>query len=295
MSYIDTIQQVLHYIDDHLGEELTIDELAGVANFSSYHFCRVFQWYVGFPIMRYVRIRRLEHAVSEFATTRKLIDIAMDYGFETYSGFTKAFKRHYGVSPEKYRINIQPTQVLPPNLIHMNNYSIGGLIMKPRFITHDEIKLAGYELRTSDVDGQNNEDIPAFWQTYSSDGRMEKLHGADFVKNHSEYGACFSVDPETGEFTYVIGVEVKEDATVSEEFHTCTLPPATYAVFSTPPASDAEFSKNIQGAWQFIMNDWFPTSGYEYAPNGIDFEYYDCEKMGTDNNVCDIYIPVVKK
>ena len=297
LSYVETIQKVLQYIDDNLSCELTLDELAKVANFSTYHFSRVFRWSVGYSVMEYVRIRRFEYVVSEFATERKLIDIAMDYGFETYSGFAKGFKRHYdGIPPEKYRLYFQPTpRPQMPDLMHMNNYSIGGLIMKPKFITRDAINLVGYELKTSQVDGQNLKEIPAFWQAYMSDGRNKKLHEADFVKNHSEYGVCYALNPETGEFSYVIGVEVEVGQHVPEEFYTCTLKPATYAVFSTPPASGEEFVKNIQGAWQFIMNEWFPTSGYEYAPDGDDFEYYDREKMSEAGNVCDIYIPVVKK
>ena len=293
MSYVDTVQKVLHYIDDNLGNELSLDELADIANFSIHHFCRVFVWHIGYSVMEYVRIRRLEYAVSEFATDRKLIDIAMDYGFETYSGFAKAFKRYYyGVAPEKYRIYIQPTKPQTPNLTHMHNYSIGGIIMKPRFITHDTIQLAGYELKTSH--GGKNEEVPAFWKACSSDGRMKNLHEANFVKNHSEYGISYSLNPETSDFSYIIGVEVETGQDVPEEFYTCTLPSATYAVFSTPPANRTDFSKNIQGAWQYIMNDWFPTSGYEYAPNCNDFEYYNTEKMGEDGNVCDIYIPVMK-
>ena len=295
MGYVETIQKVLDYIDEHLKGELSLNELADVANFSPYHFCRVFGWHVGYSVMEYVRIRRLEYIVSEFATRRKLIDIALDYGFETYSGFSKAFKRHYGVAPEKYRIHSQPIKPSPRNLIHMNNYLIGGIIMEPKFIKHDAIRLAGYELKTSNIDGQNNREIPAFWQAYLSDGRGEKLHKSDFVKKHSEYGACFCVDPETGEFSYVIGVEFQEGANVPDEFHTCTIPPATYAVFRTPPASGADFAKSIQGTWQYIMNDWFETSGYEYAPGCVDFEYYDDSNMSSDSYVCEIYIPVVKK
>ena len=71
--------------------------------------------------------------------------------------------------------------------------------------------------------------------------------------------------------------------------------PATYAVFSTPPCSRAEFVKNIQGTWNYIMNDWFQASGYEYAPGCVDFELYGEKCMGETGLVCEIYIPVAKK
>jgi len=301
MDYADIIQKVLLHIDENVkvGEtgsrELNADALASVAGFSTYHFCRMFQWHTGYSVMEYVRLRRLAYAVSELSSGRKLIDIAMDYGFETHSGFTKAFKRHYGVSPERYRINARGEKPLVPDILRMNKLNIGGIVMEPIFVTLPAIKIAGYEIKTKNTDGENNKAIPAFWTEYLTDGRVQRLHGAEFLKGHAEYGACFAVNPENGEFSYVIGVEVKDGASVPDEFHTCELPPATYAMFSTPPCTKEEFSNNIQGTWQYIMDDWFPGSGYEYAPGCVDFEYYGEKAMSDTEAVCDIYIPVVKR
>ena len=293
--YLDIIQDVLTYIDQHLTNSMNAGILANRAGFSTYHFCRVFQWYTGYSVMEYVRLRRLSFAASELSSGRKLIDIAMDYGYETHSGFSKAFKRQYGVPPEIYRMRARPMKPPLPDILRMKTYSVGGIVMEPKFVTLPEIKLAGYQLRTRNIDGENNRDIPAFWTSYMADGSAQRLHEADFIRNHDEYGACFAEDPENGEFIYVIGLEVREGAAVSEGFYTCGLPPATYAVFSTPPSGRAEFSATIQGTWVYIMSDWFPESGYEYAPGCVDFEFYAAKNMGEQNNICDIYIPVVKK
>jgi len=176
-----------------------------------------------------------------------------------------------------------------------NNYQIGGIVMEPKLVTLDAIKLVGYELITSTNKNENMNEIPAFWQSYLSDGRSKKLHEAGIEKSHNEYGACFPEDPETGGFLYVIGVEVKDGADVSNDFKTYELPPATYAVFTSPPSNAEGFSDSIQGTWAYIMDEWFPSSGYEYAPGCVDFEFYDCEIMMKDEVTCDIYIPVVKK
>lgn len=295
MSYIHIIQKVLRYIDENLSNDLNAEILSGIAGFSTYHFCRVFQWHVGYSVMEYVRLRRLSYAASALSSGRKLIDIAMAYGFETHSGFSKAFKRYYGVSPEMYRLHAHTLQPPLPDLLRMNQYFIGGIIMEPKIVTLPAVRLAGYSIQTTADNNENSREIPAFWTAYLADGRAGRLHGSDFVKKQAEYGACFSVNPESGKFTYVIGVEAKEGADIPAEFYTCEIPGATYAVFSTPPCNKAEFSKNIQGTWQYIMNDWFPASGYEYAAGCTDFEYYDDRCMGENDNVCDIYIPIAKK
>lgn len=295
MSYVDIFQRVLRYIDENISNELNADMLADVAGFSTYHFCRMFQWHVGYSVMEYVRLRRLSFAASELSSGRKLIDIALDYGFETHSGFSKAFKRYYGVPPVIYRIHVKTDKPPLPNIVHMNNYLVGGIIMTPKFVTFSTIKLAGYALRTKNPEDENSKDIPNFWTEYLTDGRMEKLHQSGFVKKHAEYGACFPEDPQNGEFTYVIGVEIKDDIDIPKEFHVCELPPANYAVFATPPCDRAVFSQNIQGTWQYIMNDWFPSAGYEYASGCVDFELYGEKSMGDKDLICEIYIPVVSK
>ena len=295
MTYHNIIQKVLHYIDENLKNELNADILADVAGFSMYHFCRVFQWNVGYSVMGYVRFRRLAFAALDLSSGRKMIDIAMDYGFETHSGFSKAFKRQYGVSPEKYRLYNQTHKPFLPDIIRMDKYSIGGIIMEPKFVSLPAIKIAGYELKTRTLNQENLNAVSDFWAAYLMEGRADQLHQSNFIENHAEYGACFPENPENGEFSYVIGVEIKKDAKVPESFYCCELPPATYAVFSTPPCTQMDFSKNIQGTWQYIMNDWFESSGFEYATGCTDFEYYGEKSFGEKDKICEIYIPVVKK
>lgn len=167
--------------------------------------------------------------------------------------------------------------------------------MEPKFVTLPAIKIAGYAIKTTSNGNENSTDIPKFWGAYMSDGRMEKLHKESFIKKHAEYGVCFLMDPDTGEFDYAIGVEVSEEDNIPDEYYINTLPAATYAIFTTPPSNAEEFSAKIQGTWQFIFNEWFQKSGYEYAEGAVDFELYDERCMNETGKVCDIYIPVKKK
>lgn len=295
MDTIAILQDILEYVDEHIQDDISADSLAARAGFSAWHFRRVFQWGVGYSLMGYIRSRRLAFAAYELGSDRRIIEIALEYGFETHSGFSKAFRRCFGVSPETYRLHAHSGRPLLPNLYEVKQYLNGGIILEPKFVALPAVKLAGFVLKTSTEDGENSKEIPAFWNDYMHSGKMEKLHKEGFLKKHDEYGVCFPEDPETGEFEYVIGVETKEGAVIPAEYHVGELPPADYAVFSTPPCNAENFVPAIQGAWQYIFNEWFPKSGYEYAPNGHDFERYDDRCMSATEKVCDIYIPVVKK
>ena len=295
MDYVDILQEMLRYIDAHISEKLSVEKLAARAGFSPYHFCRVFQWGTGYPVMEYVRNRKLAFAASELNSARRILDIAVEYGFETHSGFSKAFRRYFGCPPEVYRKHASYDVPKLPVLEKTKRYVSGGIIMEPKMVKMAAFTLAGFALRTRTEGGENNKAIPRFWQEYSRDGRMEKLHGESFLKSHTEYGACFPENPENGEFEYVIGVEVKDDHDVPGGYHVCTVPESLFAVFSSPPANDPGFVQAIQGTWNYIFSEWFPGSGYEYDGNGADFELYDERCMSAEGKVCDIYIPVVKK
>jgi AraC family transcriptional regulator len=90
MEYEAIVQSILDDIDNKITENIRVDELARAANYSVYHFCRVFMALTGTPVMNYVIRRKLEYALYDLSQGKRIIDVAMEYGFETHAGFTKA-------------------------------------------------------------------------------------------------------------------------------------------------------------------------------------------------------------
>lgn len=103
MKSIQSMNQVLKYIDEHLEETLTIEMLAKVAGYSEYHFIRMFKECMNTTVMEYVCKRRLIKASEEILLGEKIIDVAMKYGWQSHSGFTKAFKKEFGFYPSLLR------------------------------------------------------------------------------------------------------------------------------------------------------------------------------------------------
>ena len=102
MQYPQIIQSCLDYIEQNLKTDIHAEELAQMANYSTYHFYRLFTSVVGLSVSGYVLKRRLDHALAEISSGRKAIDVVLEYGFDTYAGFYKAFVKMYGCSPKKY-------------------------------------------------------------------------------------------------------------------------------------------------------------------------------------------------
>lgn len=100
--YLTIIQKSIDYIEDNLKTDITAKELSEMAGFSIFHFYRLFQSAVGMPVMQYITRRRLLHAMYDMHCGEKMIEAALDYGFETQAGFYKACVREFGYTPTEF-------------------------------------------------------------------------------------------------------------------------------------------------------------------------------------------------
>nr|WP_238486457.1 AraC family transcriptional regulator [Motilimonas eburnea] len=93
------------FIENHLDQRLTAEEVAQHANLSSFHFQRHFTHYIGETFAQYVLHRQLERAAQQLVTapSKTVLDIAIDTGFATHSAFSRAFKQHFELSPSAFR------------------------------------------------------------------------------------------------------------------------------------------------------------------------------------------------
>ncbi|GKU78159.1 helix-turn-helix domain-containing protein [Paenibacillus sp. L3-i20] len=104
MKYHPMINQAIGYIETHLEEELTLEDVAAAAGFSMYHFHRIFQQQVGMSVIDYVRCRRLAGAAALLLhSTEDILQIAIQCKFESQEAFTRAFKKVYNLPPGRYR------------------------------------------------------------------------------------------------------------------------------------------------------------------------------------------------
>ena len=103
-NYVNMAEEVITYINEHFMESITIEELASVARLSPYHFIRTFKKETGFTPHEYIINSRISAAKYLLKNTRMSVkDICYNTGFSSESVFCSAFKRHMGLSPEKYR------------------------------------------------------------------------------------------------------------------------------------------------------------------------------------------------
>ena len=286
MNYREHIEKSIKFMEDHMKENVTIEEIASQSGYSLYHFCRVFNLCMGVSVMEYIRARRLSLAATELFKGRKVIDIAVDYGFETSGGFTKAFRKAFGYTPTQYvERNTGDSDV---------KHACPAIVKRPAF------KVAGYGIKTDITGASYTKDIASFWSNYNGENLERKMYKVLNPEKHGEVGLYVPLS-EDGNAIYLLGVIVEDFTNVGEDMLTVEIPNAEYAVFTTNPVDTSndweqkEFAEVITSTWKYIFEDWFPGSGYVFDESKFDFEFYDERCHHRQDTVMDIYIPVKKE
>lgn len=127
MKYESTILKVIEFVEKNIKKELTLKYIADEVGYSEFHFSRIFKEQMAISVMDYVQERRLILASKEIFKGRKIVEVSIDYCYETHSGFSKAFKKKFGFTPTQhlvYAINI---------LEYLKNENGDGLTMSNKF------------------------------------------------------------------------------------------------------------------------------------------------------------------
>ena len=106
MDWKERMNRAVAYIEENLAGDICLETAARYAGCSKWEFCRVFSFVAHVPLGEYIRRRRLALALSDLQKgTGKIIDIAVQYGYESPAAFSRAFHQAYGVSPSSAREN----------------------------------------------------------------------------------------------------------------------------------------------------------------------------------------------
>lgn len=285
MEWMAIIGNSIQYIEDHITEDITVEDVAKCVGVSSFYFQKGFAMLCGFSVSEYIRNRRLALAGNDLLVTEeKIIDIAMKYGYDSPDSFTKAFTRFHGVTPTSVRRGAVLLKSFAPLKLKISLE--GGYLMDYKIVRKEEFTVIA-NAKTFSYEGAK-ESIPQFWQEHFQSGKGAVVCGW--------YG--INIDLEMGQenFEYLIADPYNPQKEVPEGFEIRTIPAFEWAVFPCRGAMPTA----LQDVNTKIYTEWLPAlKEYEFAA-GYCVEYYDdptkYEKGTLDENYyCEIWIPIKKK
>jgi len=156
-------QKALWYVESHLADPLSLDDIAAIGGVSRFHMVRSFAAATGFSVMRYVRARRLTEAARALAGgAPDILTLAMEADYGSHEAFTRAFRDHFGVTPELVRASTCLDKLKLQEPIVMDSTALDKL-QAPRFETGRPFLVAGIGERYS---CESSAAIPGQWQRF---------------------------------------------------------------------------------------------------------------------------------
>lgn len=167
MDQAGIIRDLLNWLESHLDQPLSLDNVAAKAGYSKWHLQRMFKDVTGHAIGSYIRARRLtKAAVALCLTSRPILDIALQYRFDSQQTFTRAFKKQFAQTPASYRRsdNWNTFGIRPP--IRLGAFTLP----QPQFITLPETQLLGltqtYNCRLEQICNFRTEIRVHYWRQF---------------------------------------------------------------------------------------------------------------------------------
>lgn len=296
----EQIQITIDFIEEHLNEEMRVEELAEMASLSAFYYQRLFSRLVKKPVKEYIRLRRMAKATEELRQPgRRILDVALELGFSTHGHFTRTFKDTFGMTPEEFRrapvtLNrmTKPELLLYYTCVDENVPLVtDGIVLE---ITRKHLAVPEYfigqEAKTPVglVAGLGVESGPdplyALWADFH-----EKREGMPvFIEGGAEIGASYRSDEE-GYFIYFAGGQSKTND-APDGYRCFTLTAGEYIV-CTFEAEEFEtlVMDTLYKASQYLFGTWLVNRGITTEPYMV--ERYATHGEGT--TVMEIWVKPV--
>ena len=270
------------HIDANLFEPLTPGQIAAAAGLSTFHFSRLFTAVMGESVIGYVRRRRLVEAARRLRqpVPPRLIDLALDCGFQSQEAFTRAFKRAFHMTPARFqrdRSHIPQSLEALMTLIDTKPISLEQLpgVQRRRAFT-----VVGLATR---CDSENAHKIPGLWRQLFERPPIPCRLGED------TFGVCWNAGEE-GVINYMAAVAFDPAAPTPEGLERMDLAAQAYAVFRLTLNGDA-LHPQMQAAARDIWMNRMQAAGLKPV-KAPDFEYYAPGFAEQAGDIVDFCLPV---
>lgn len=259
------VQRMQDYIAQHLGDTVTLSQLAGASLFSPWHSYRLFKAYTGMTPADYIRRLRLSKSAQKLKNEKaKIADVAFELGFQSVDGYQRAFLREFGRNPHDYAKEPSPIYLFTPYGVKFRELKEAENPMSNA--KNVFVQMIDKPARRAIIKrGRAAEDYFAYCDEVGCDVwgllcSMEALDGEPVCL----WLPDALIAPGTSRYVQGVETALDSDAPVPEGFDAITLEAGQFLMFQGEPFREEDYSQAICDVQQ-AMNRYDPSLlGYEW-------------------------------
>jgi len=281
-SYQKRIIDVCTYIYENLDKDLSLDRLAQIASFSRYHFHRQFTTFTGVTVSKYIKLMRLKRASYQlvFKSDMRVIDVALEAGYENPESFSRAFKNIFSQSPSEFKRT-------PHWKPWIDKYQFSFIeqetIMNIEIVDFLETKIAVLEHR-------EDSDLLNYSVSRFIEWRIQSKRSP--VTSSNTYGIAYD-DPETTDpehFRFDICGSVNSTVPQNSQGVINKVIPAGRCALARHIGPHEHIGTKVR----FLYREWLPGSGEDLRDFPSFFHYINLfPEVEEHELITDIYLPLV--
>ena len=265
MNWLESIEEAIDYMESHLKDDFSIEDVASYVYMSSGYFQKAFSMLCGFTVSEYIRNRRLAEAGMELlSSNEKIIDIALMYGYDSHDSFTKAFSRFHGVTPSAVRRGGCTLKAFAP--LRLQFVLVGGYVMDYRIE-----RQPGFEVLLK-----------------VEDDRLTYWSEPDLNENQKRMIPASAKQPRGGGLYR----DMSSDPAHLDGFEVYSFPAVTWAVFVCKGNTRADAREKT---FNQITKEWFPQTNYRLDNTySVMISYQTPVNQNNDDDLGVYWVPIVE-
>lgn len=285
MKWLENLSNAIEYIESNLDKDISIDAAAQIACCSAYYFQRVFTYVAGISLSEYIRRRRMSQAAFELQKSdKKVLDIALKYGYSSPTAFNRAFQSVHGITPVAAKNMGSVLNAYPP--IRFSVKITGGTAMSYRITEKAAMRIVGIRIPLVANMEENQKVVPEFWKKALENNYLPKIIELTNQEPGGILGVTVYENPQ--EIFYYIAASTTE--AIPQNMFEYEIPASTWVIFE----NDGRFKEDVQNVFKRFYTEWLPFSGYEYA--GLpDLEVYPVMPGKPLNGHSEVWIGIKKE
>lgn len=280
MDWLKSWNDALDDLELHLDGKMDLENLGRIAGCSAYHFQRMFSYLAGVPLSEYIRRRRMTRAAADLQKGERVLDVALRYGYDSPTAFTRAFQAVHGVAPSLAKQDGVKLKAF--SRIRFKFVLKGDTEMEYQIVKKESFRIIGFRTYIPEDQDESFQVVPGFWAEMGPQlGKLIPLMSPEIP---GVLGVCTCHLEKN-----VYYIAVSSDKPVSDGMYEWTVPSATWAVFS----GCGKLPMDIQNLQKRIVTEWLPDSGYEWG-QAPDIEVY-LDPPGAEDGHFEIWLPIDKR